>query len=289
MKRHGVSSGLGDRLGNYLIYATIGEIKNIDIYTEWMYEEKSVGDRGSQYPYNINEYIAFPKRLIFVSNEELKKLNLPWLNYRWIYHGFDYIPETIYKSLYEDNDIMCTFDEFIKIYRGVCKELFYKKELPIKINECYGIIHIRRGDKGNNVCHTDKIIKLVNKFNQQVKNWIITSDENIPQQLSTNIQNLFLPNWSTNDKIRVLEEFFTYSYCSIIIQSVNFQYNCETAWSGWAGYSYVAFQLGLSIYNIHPPILVSCNSNDENTRMTCAKNYCEKKLFNIYMYDDLIQ
>jgi hypothetical protein len=288
-KMNGVSSGLGDRLGNYLMYATIGEIKNVDVYTTWIYEEKSYGQRGTQYPDDIFEYISFPKRLKFVSSEELNKLNLPGLGYKWIYHGFDYIPETLYKSMSNENAMNYTFEEFIEIYRKVCKELFYKKELPFKINEDTGIIHIRRGDKGNNVSHTDKILNLVNKYNNDVHGWIITSDEKISEEISKNILNLISVNWSTDEKIKVLEEFFVYTQCSIIIQSVNFQKNHPSTWSGWAGYSYVALQLGLSNSNKKLPILISCNNDDENTRMTYANKFAERKLFNIFMYNDIIQ
>ena len=47
-KRSGIKSGLGDRLGNYLMYAMMGEILNADIYTTWIYEEHSYGERGTQ-------------------------------------------------------------------------------------------------------------------------------------------------------------------------------------------------------------------------------------------------
>ena len=285
LKRGGIPTGLGDRLGNYLIYAMLGEILNVDIYTTWIYKQRSYGERGSQYPNNIEEYINFPVRLKFVSQNELDNLNIGWLNYRWVYHGFDYIPETIYKSLKEDNTINCTFDEMISIYKKVCKELYYKKDLPKELISRQGIIHLRRGDKENNTNHNDKIINLVNKYNNKVSNWIITSDSEIPKNLIKKIPNIIYPKWSSDNKIRTLEEFFAYSYSSIIIQSVNLQKDAN--WSGWAGYSYVAFQVGLSKFEENPPILISCNIDEENTRLTYAKQYAERELKNIFMYNHI--
>lgn len=287
LKRNGIRSGLGDRLGNYLIYAMMGEILNVDIYTTWIYDKQSYGEQGTEYPDNIEEYISFPKRLKIISLEEYNKLDIPYLSYKWIYHGFDYIPETIYKSLFEDMNINCTFEKMLEIYKKVCKELFYKKKLPIEFNNRPGIIHLRRGDKGNNINHNNKILKLVQKYTNNVNGWIITSDDKVPIELINEIPNLLLPIWSENLKIRVLEEFFMYSHCSIIIQSVNLQQNHPSTWSGWCGFSYVAFQLGLSIYNNLQPILISCNTDNENTRFTYASQYAEKKLINIYMYNDI--
>ena len=289
VKMQGIPSGLGDRLGNYLMYATIGEIRNVDVYTTWIYDEKSYGQRGTQYPDNIHEYISFPKRLKFVSSEELDKINLPSLGYRWIYHGFDYIPETLYKSMLDDNHIKCTYDEFINIYRNTCKELFYKKTIPINIKNNTGIIHIRRGDKGNKTSHTDRIFNLINKYDNTICEWIITSDEKIPEKIDKNISNLVSVNWSTDEKIKVLEQFFTYSKCSVIIQSVNLQTCHPSTWSGWAGFSYVAFQIGLANCSENIPILISCNTDDENTRLTHARKFAQRDLFNIYMYDNIIQ
>ena len=123
LKRNGIRSGLGDRLGNYLIYAMMGEILNVDIYTTWIYDKQSYGEQGTEYPDNIEEYISFPKRLKIISLEEYNKLDIPYLSYKWIYHGFDYIPETIYKSLFEDMNINCTFEKMLEIYKKVCKEL----------------------------------------------------------------------------------------------------------------------------------------------------------------------
>lgn len=286
LKRDGIKSGLGDRIGNYLIFAMMGEILNVDIYTTWVYDIKNFGERGNQYPNNIEEYISFPKKLKFVSNKEFDELNIPNLGINWIYHGFDYIPETVYKALKENNKINCTFDEMMYFYKKVCKEIYYKKVLPNEIMNCPGMIHLRRGDKGNNSCHTDKIINLVNKYNK-VSNWIITSDIEIPNTLINSIPNLLYPNWSSDIKVRTLEEFFAYTYSSVIIQSVNFQHDKESIWSGWGGYSYVAFQIGLSKFEENLPILISCNIDDENTRLTYARQYAERELKNIFMYNHI--
>ncbi len=66
LKRKGVSSGLGDRLGNYLINSMLGYMLNEDIYTYWVTDT----DRSKEYPSNILDYIHFPKNLLFVSQDE---------------------------------------------------------------------------------------------------------------------------------------------------------------------------------------------------------------------------
>jgi hypothetical protein len=286
MKRNGIRSGLGDRLGNYLVYAMMGEIYNVDIYTTWTYDEKSYGERGTQYPDDIEKYITFPKRLKFISQKEYDELNLPYLNYRWVYHGFDYMPEPLYKSLTDDANINCTFDEMINIYRKVCSQVKYNFSLPKEIIDRPGLIHLRRGDKGNNTDHNHRILKIVNKFDK-ISNWIITSDSEIPKDLLENIPNIIFPQWSSNKKIKTLEQFFAYTNASVIIQSVNFQTDHASTWCGWGGYSYVAFQIGLAKHIINPPIMISCNTDDEETRFTYAKKYIEKNLINVFMYNEL--
>jgi hypothetical protein len=286
MKRNGIPTGLGDRMGNYLMYAMLGEINNVDIYTTWIYDEKSYGERGTQYPENIEKYITFPKRLKLISQKSYDELDLPYLHYRWVYHCFDYMPETMYRSLTEDKNINCTFDEMINIYRKVCSEVKYNFNLPKEIIERSGFIHLRRGDKGNNTDHNEKILKIVNKFNK-ISSWIITSDSTIPNQLLENIPNVIFPQWSSDEKIKTLEQFFAYTNASIIIQSVNFQKDHDASWCGWGGYSYVAFQIGLAKQIINLPILISCNVDQEQTRYTYAKKYIDKNLINIFMYNEL--
>lgn len=277
LKKKGIVSGLGDRIGNYLIYAMLGEIYKKDIYTTWIYNNR----RGKEYPSDIFNYIQFPKRLKFVSENEFNNLNYLELKYRWVAPSFDYIPETIYKSLCEDGDIKCSYQEMLTIYRNVSKELYYKKILPTIFNERPGIIHLRRGDKGQCYKHEERIINVVNKVKYRFKNWIITSDDKeIPVKIINTIPKLIEPNWSENIKIKTLEQFFSYSRCSIIIQSVG-------SHCGWSGFSYVPFQLGLSIYQDLPGILISISEDIENTNLTKATKYAERDLFNIYMYNNI--
>lgn len=270
------------------MFAMIAEIKNIYVYTYWDYTEW----RGLQLPDNIFEFISFPNRLKFISKEEFNKLENPELKYRWVYHGFDYIPETIYRSLYEDDDIKCTYNEMINIYRKVSKQLFFKKNLPIEFTIRPGIIHIRRDDKAqeqmlqkNAILHTNEIITIISKFKDKIQDWVITSDVIIPNEIikEYNIPNLLEPKWSSDSKIKTLEQFFSYSHSKIIIQSVP----GIGPPSGWSGFSYVPFQLGLSIYKDNLPILISCNDDSQNTRMTIASKYAEQKLLNIFMYNNL--
>ena len=287
-KKLGSTTGIGDRLGVYLIYAMLAEIKDYYIYTTWIYKENNFGERGTQYPDNIHDYIIFPKRLIFITEDEYNKLNYDYLDTCvYIYHGFDYIPEIVYKNLYNNNIINCTFDEMLNNYKTVCNELIYKKELPKVIENNFGIIHMRRGDKGNNNCNDKNIINLVNKFNNKINRWIIISDDDISFELENKITKLLKIQWSNNDKIKVLEQFFICCKSNIIIQSVNYQ-NCdESTWSGWSGFSYVAFQIRCANNNLIQPMLISCNSDDQNTRLTYAKLYAGRQLRNIYMYNNI--
>ena len=111
MLRAGATSGLGDRLGTYLINAMLGEIYNKDIYTTWINNDP-LHHMSFLYPDNIFEYIQFPRRLKFVTEQEFNKLNDPHLDYRCVYHGFDQIPETMYKNLYEDGHIEMYVNNF---------------------------------------------------------------------------------------------------------------------------------------------------------------------------------
>ena len=253
----------------------LGYILNEDIYTYWVPD-----DRGKEYPSNIFDYINFPKNLIFVSYDEYKKLDYKKLDYRWVFHGFDYIPETIFRSLTEDKQIMCSYEEMLAYYQKACNEMFYKKKLPDIIKKRLGIIHIRRGDKGTNNNHNQKIINILNNKELQkiCDNFIITCD-NI-SDYSKYSGKFMKVNFSDDVKVRTLEEFFTYSHCKIIIQSV-----VEPGlMGGWSGFSYVPFQLGLALYPDNPPILISLSEEKENTRLTNAKEYANRPLFNVLHY-----
>lgn len=280
MLRAGATSGLGDRLGTYLINAMLGEIYNKDIYTTWI-DQDPLHHMSFLYPDNIFEYIQFPRRLKFVTEEEFNKLNYPHLDYRWVYHGFDQIPETMYKNLYEDGHIKCSYQEMLIVYRNVCKQLYYKKELPPIYKERPCIIHLRRGDKGTNNTHDERIINVYNKYKKDNPNWVITTDGDIPQIIKNHIPNIIIPQFSTDYKVRTLEEFFLYSHAKIIIQSV-----VEPGkYGGWSGFSYIPFLLGLSLYENNQPLLVSMSDDKENTRLTYMKEYAECNLYNVIMYN----
>ena len=133
--------------------------------------------------------------------------------------------------------------------------------------------------------HRVKIFNLINKYKNN--NWLIISDNIISDELSNNIPNIIYPQWSEDEKIKCLEQFFACTYAPIIIQSVNFQTCHQSEWSGWSSYSYIAFQIGLSNFNDPVPKLISCNNDEENTRFTYAKKIAERNLINVFMYNEI--
>lgn len=281
MKRKGVHTGLGDRIGNYLIYATIGDIKKCTIYTTW--NEDSNNWRSNQYPNNIHEYIQFPSTLEFVTNEEYNNLEYPHLNYKGAFHAFDYIPETIFKTLSIDKIIDCNWNTFYNSYKKMCNQLKYLKNLPDGVNERFGMIHLRRDDKGNVFVHTKRILNIISKFKN--KKWIITSDNIIHKTLFKKLNiNIFEPNWSKSSKIKIIEQFFYYKHASIIVQSVP----GSGPMAGWSAFSYVPFQLGIANYPKKNPMLISCNLTYENTRFTNAKKFLNKTLHNVIMFEQIM-
>jgi hypothetical protein len=149
-KHDSVTSGLGDRIGLYLTLSTIAEINNIYIYVNWDIKSKW----SQNYPIDINNYISFPDKLIFLNDSiyEESTRNMPNLKYKykWVEHGFDLVPETFYKSLLLDKIINCDYKIFINVYRNNCRKIKYKMVLPNGWQNRYPMIHLRRGDKGNN-------------------------------------------------------------------------------------------------------------------------------------------
>lgn len=283
LKRDGIPTGLGDRIGCYLIFSMLGYIYDKTIYTTWIYNNI----RGGEYPSNILEYINFPNNLKFVSQDEFDKLEYAKLEFRWVYHAFDQIPETMYKSLYDDKQINCSYEEMLRCYKKACSEMFYKKTLPGIITTRPGIIHIRRDDKGCALNHTPKIINLLNdpRILKICQKFIITTDDS-REIAQFNDNKIIKVEFSENIKIRTLEEFFVYSHCKIIIQSVGSSgKGAEVgSWGGWSGFSYIPFQLGLTLYPNDPPIFISLSEESENTRLTCARKYADRPLFNVLHY-----
>lgn len=282
LKKTGNGGGLGERIGGYLIFSMLGYIYNKKIYTYWRLKKCR---RGKDYPSNIFDYINFPSNLIFVSEEEYTKLNFPNLQKRgYVYHGFDFIPETVYKILSDQGHITCSYEEMLFYYRKSCNEMFYKKELPSLYKSRPVILHMRRGDKTKKKRerHNDRIKNIFNneKIKQVCDNIIVTTRNNkdIKWVEDNFINSILKVNFSEDVKIRTLEEFFFYSHCKIIFQSVVQSGKI----GGWSCFSYVPFQLGLALYPNDPPILISLSEEKENTRMTFAKKYVKRNLFNIY-------
>ena len=170
----------------------------------------------------------------------------------------------------------------LAFYKKSCSQMFYKKVLPDIIENRPGIIHIRRGDKAinNNINHDNKINNILNNNRVQkiCDKFIITSDD--PSEYSKYVKNVVNINYSTDPKIRTLEEFFICSHCKIIVQSI-IQLGPS---GGWSGFSYIPFQLGLALYPNDPPILISLSEEKENTCLTKAKQYANRPLFNIVHY-----
>ena len=148
------------------------------------------------------------------------------------------------------------------------------------IKKRVGTIHIRRGDKGTNNMHNQKILNILNnkKLQKKCDKFIITSDD--ISEYSKYTEKIMKVNFSDDAKVRTLEDFFTYSHCKIIVQSIV----DSGKYGGWNGFSCVPFQLGLALYPDNPPILISLSEEKENTRMTYAKQWANRPLFNVKHY-----
>lgn len=272
-------SGLGDRIGEYIIFSTLGKIYNCNVLVYWSTENKNVSSRGDQYPKNILDYIQFPSNLVFVDYLKWKRSDVnticpirwTWNNY---YLGDEFVPEIVYKKLNLSKYIK--LEEYIKLYKQTAKQISYKRELPLLPNNFVGI-HIRRGDKlkeyyniKNPIQYHDNRLNIVfNKLN--VNNYILCSESTNPiknkQPLSIKLSN--------NNMIRTLQEFFILSKARIIIQSIP----GDNRYGGWTSFSYVASRIGDSI-------LYNCSQ--EGTRIYHMENTAGRKLYNVVKYSDLI-
>ena len=271
-------AGLGDRIAEYIIYSTLGNIYNCNVFVFWNIKDKGVGARVNEYPNNIQDYINFPKNLKFVDRKvwkisEVKKI-CPY-QYKWsdYYIGDELVPEIVHKKLNLSKYIK--LDDYIKLYKETAKQISYKKELPKLPNNFVGI-HVRRGDKTRErgvkrpiKYHDDRLNKVFNKLN--IDNYILCSEGNNPIKGKQPIQIKL-----SNDKmIRTLQEFFILSKARIIIQSIP----GDTRYGGWTSFSYVASRIGDSVlYNCSP----------EGTRLYHMENTAGRKLYNVIKYSDIM-
>ena len=270
-------AGLGDRIGEYIIFSTLGKVYNVNILVFWSRDKISDASRPDDYPENIHDYIMFPKNLIFVTKKEFKKTKIKkvcnerfsWKDY---YFGDEFIPEIVYKKLNLDKHI--NLNDYIKLYKETAKEVKYLKSLP-KLPTNFTAIHIRRGDKKTEpgvkksiLFHDNRLIDVFNKLH--IDDYILCSEDNNPikSKLPLNIK------LSNDKKIKTLEEFFILSNANIIIQSVP----GDERYSGWSSYSYVASRIGDSVlYNCSP----------EGTRLYYMENTAGRKLYNVIKYSDI--
>jgi hypothetical protein len=279
-------SGLGDRIGYYLFMATIGELLNEKIITVWDYlKYDDYSNRGTEYPDNITEYIEFPPQIVFVDIDEYNSADIKSVPNKWVYHGFDLVPETQYRILVDDKLIDCTFDHYRTVYTKVSSQLKYLKILPNYKN--FGAIHIRRTDfticNDKNTLDEDlKLIKLIKLIKDKVCNWIIFTDntKNNYNELQNILSDklIIINNYSTDSRVKTLEEFFLLMNAKFIVQSVP-PNSHSTYPNQFSSFSYIP-----SIIN--NLILYTTAIKDNNQRFTKIQEYSKINLKNIkYLFE----
>jgi len=267
-------AGLGDRIGEYIIFSTLGKIHKCNVLVYWCKRNKNWASRGNEYPDDIHDYIKFPENLKFVKEKEWKSNKAKeicpkrwnWNNY---YFGDELVPEIAYKKLNLDKYL--SLEDYLKLYKDTAKQISYKKELPI-LPTNFTAVHIRRGDKSSNTkkteYHNNRLNNVFNKLN--IQNYILCSEDG--NEITSKEPTLI--KVSNDNKIRTLEEFFVLSKANKIIQSIP----GDNKYGGWTSYSYVASRIGDSIlYNCSP----------EGTRIYYMEGIIGKKLYNVVKYSDL--
>ena len=268
-------AGLGDRIGEYIIFSTLGKIYKSNVLVYWGKRNINWASRVNDYPTNIHDYIKFPDNLIFVTEKECKSNKAKeicpkrwdWNNY---YYGDEFVPEIVYQKLNLDKYL--SLEDYLKLYKDTAKQISYKKELPILPNNLT-CVHIRRGDKSSNTkkteYHNKRLNDVFNKLN--IQNYVLCSeDANV-----INSKEPILIKLSNDNKIKTLEEFFILSKANKIIQSIS----DSGKYGGWTSFSYIASRIGDSVlYNCSP----------EGTRIYYMEDKIGKKLYNVFKYSDLI-
>ena len=176
------TTGLGDRLGLYIMFATIAKLLNVSVFTAW---PRGCGDgegaeckgegpsRMDQYPsqYNIHQYIRFPPELIFIDHAEFRQLvdhkhtslrnplqTLKLVNHKVYKEGFDLMPETTFKMLSRMRSSslsgardLASFPFSLAAFRAAHAEASsqtaYIPALPIEPSGPFIGVHARRGDR----------------------------------------------------------------------------------------------------------------------------------------------
>jgi hypothetical protein len=278
-------AGLGDRIGEYILYSTLGKIFNCKVICYWSRDNPlfKLGSRPNDYPEDIGNYIQFPENIILVSKPEWKKSKYKKIcPYRYNWNNYDtgdeLVPEIQYIKLKLKNVI--SYNDYLNIYKSCAKQFKYKHQLP-EIPYNYIGVHIRRGDKLNgfwdkkNNTHDENFYdnKLIEVFNKlKVDKYILCSESQNPIK---NVNPIKL-NLSKNEKVKTLEEFFMLTKATEIIQSSPGDNN----YGGWTSYSYIASRVGDSI-------LYSCSL--PGTRLyKLQKTNNNNPLYNVIKYSDLI-
>lgn len=278
-------AGLGDRIGEYILYSALGKILNCKVICYWSRDSPlfTLGSRPNDYPEDIENYIEFPGNIILVSKSEWKKSKYKKIcPYRYNWNNYDagdeLVPEIQYIKLKLNNVI--SWNDYLNIYKSCAKEFKYKNKLP-DISGNFTGVHIRRGDKLNgtwdktNNKHDESFYdnKLISVFNKlKVNKYILCSESYNPIK---NVNPIKL-NLSKNEKIKTLEEFFILTKATKIIQSVP----GDTNYGGWTSFSYIASRIGDSP-------LYSCSLPGTRLYKLQEKNN-NKPLYNVIKYSELI-
>lgn len=270
------SAGLGDRIGEYIMYSTLGKIYNCKVLVYWSKRNKNWASRSHEYPKNILNHINFPNNLKFVIEKNWKSSNIPlickyreeWPNY---YYGDEFVPELIHKALNLEKYL--SVNDYINLYKDTAAEIYYKKELP-KLPINFSAVHVRRGDKEifNFDIRDDYDKRLNNVFNKlKLQEYILCTEKSNPIK-SKNPISIKL----SKDKItKTLQEFFILCKANLIIQSIP----GRKRYDGWSSFSFIASKIGNSkLYNCSTP----------GTRLYEMENKLGKKLNNVIKYTDII-
>ena len=177
-------TGLGDRLGLYIMFATLGKLMNVSVVTAWA---RACGDgeearcnpggetgpgRLDQYPSQntIHQYVRFPPELIFIDHAEYKLLKshpgkqpiqtLKLVDNRVYKEGFDLMPETAYQMLSRmrslgSGNVRFSLAAFRAAHAEASSQTAYIPALPIEPPGPFIGVHARRGDRSGGATSRD--------------------------------------------------------------------------------------------------------------------------------------
>ena len=236
------TTGLGDRLAQYVQLATIAELWDITIVTRW----DTTTHRSAEYPRDVADFVTLPDRLLFVVDPaRYDALGSVVNTGAWFRPGFDFVPETSFWMLSKARLLPAntTWNVYKRAHRSTLAQVLPTEDfVGIALSGTndtsdYVGVHLRRGDRGGPVHEIpDDLRRYLDSTPRSRWHRIVSDSETARKRACALVACLpDLPR--VPHRLRALRDFFVLARATEVVVS-------QPTFPGWSSFSFMAASVG---------------------------------------------